>query len=170
MDLLYWPTGNPCPDFNGDERLGDNLYSNTVLALRPETGELAWHFQYTPHDEHYWDAVQTPVLVDMAWRGRPSRLLMHANRNGFFYVLDRTDGQPLLAEPFARRLTWAERVDADGSPVRVPGRRPTRVGNLVCPGLQGATNWPSKSFDPASGLFFTMASECFQIFAKRDER
>ncbi len=170
LDLLYWPTGNPCPDFNGDQRRGDNLYSNTLLALRPETGELAWHFQYTPHDEHDWDAVQTPVLVDMAWRGRPRRLLMHANRNGFFYVLDRTDGQLLLAEPFVRKLTWAERIDAAGRPVLVPGKRPTSAGNLVCPGLQGATNWPSKSFDPASGLFFTMASEFCQVFVKRDQR
>ncbi len=169
LDLLYWPTGNPCPDFNGDERLGDNLYSNTMLALRPDTGELVWHFQYTPHDEHDWDAVQTPVLAEMLWSGERRKLLLHANRNGFFYVLDREDGELLLAEPFVRKLTWAERIGEDGRPVLVPGRRPTPGGNLVCPGLQGATNWPSKSFDPATGLFFTMASEFCQVFTKRVE-
>ena len=169
LDLLYWPTGNPCPDMNGDERLGDNLYSNSVLALRPGTGELVWHFQYTPHDEHDWDAVQTPVLADMDWNGEPRNLLIHANRNGFFYVLDRVDGQLLLAEPFIRKLTWAERIGSDGRPVLVPGTRPTPGGNLVCPGLQGATNWPAKSFDPASGLFFTLASEFCHVFTKRSE-
>ena len=169
LDLLYWTTGNPCPDFNGAERLGDNLYSNSVLALRPDTGELAWHFQYTPHDEHDWDAVQTPLLADMEWRGEVRQLLLHANRNGFFYLLDRADGELLLAEPFIEKLTWAERIGADGRPVLVPGKRPTPGGNLVCPGLQGATNWPSKSFDPATGLYFTMASEFCHVFTKRDE-
>ena len=169
LDLLYWPTGNPCPDMNGDERLGDNLYSNSILALRPDTGELAWHFQYTPHDEHDWDSVQTPILADMDWNGERRRLLLHANRNGFFYVLDREDGELLLAEPFVSKLTWAERIGEDGRPVLVPGKRPTPGGNLVCPGLQGATNWPSKSFDPATGLFYTMASEFCHVFTKRDE-
>ena len=154
LDLLYWPTGNPCPDMNGDERLGDNLYSNSILALRPDTGTLVWHFQYTPHDEHDWDSVQTPILADMDWDGERRKLLLHANRNGFFYVLDRGDGELLLAEPFVQKLTWAERVGADGRPVLVPGKRPTPGGNLVCPGLQGATNWPAKSFDPATGLFY----------------
>ena len=169
LDLLYWPTGNPCPDMNGDERLGDNLYSNSILALRPDTGTLVWHFQYTPHDEHDWDSVQTPILADMDWDGERRKLLLHANRNGFFYVLDREDGELLLAEPFVKKLTWAERVGADGRPVLVPGKRPTPGGNLVCPGLQGATNWPAKSFDPATGLFYTMASEFCHVFTKRDE-
>lgn len=169
LDLVYWPTGNPCPDMNGDERLGDNLYSNSMLALRPDSGELVWHFQYTPHDEHDWDAVQTPVLADLPWEGELRKLLIHANRNGFFYVLDRSDGQLLLAEPFVRKLTWAERIGPDGRPVLVPGKRPTPGGNLVCPGLQGATNWPAKSFDPASGLFFTLASEFCHVFTKRTE-
>ena len=169
LDLLYWPTGNPCPDMNGDERLGDNLYSNSILALRPDTGDLVWHYQYTPHDEHDWDSIQTPVLADMAWNGERRKLLIHANRNGFFYVLDRADGELLLAEPFVQKLTWAERIGDDGRPVLVPGTRPTPGGNLVCPGLQGATNWPAKSFDPATGLFFTMASEGGHVFTKRLE-
>ena len=99
LDTLYWPTGNPCPDYDGSERLGDNLYSDSILALEPATGRLKWHFQYTPHDLWDWDAQQPPVLVDATWQGRPRQLLLHANRNGFFYVLDRATGALLLAKP-----------------------------------------------------------------------
>src|SRR5205823_5931052 len=101
LDLLYWTTGNPCPDYNGDERQGDNLYSASVLALKPATGELKWHYQFTPHDLHDWDAIATPMLIDAPFDGGEERhLLVQANRNGFFYVLDRTDGRLLLAKPF----------------------------------------------------------------------
>ena len=114
--LLYWPTGNPCPDYNGDERKGDNLYSCSVLALDPSTGKLKWHFQFTPHDLHDWDATETPMLVDAEFRGQQRKLLLQGNRNGFFYVLDRLTGKFLLAEPFVKNLTWASGIGPDGRP------------------------------------------------------
>ncbi len=159
LDLLYWTTGNPCPDYNGDERLGDNLYTNSILALRPDSGELAWYYQYTPHDEHDWDSIQTPMLVDRDWEGAPRKLLVQANRNGFFYVLDREDGELLLAKPFIDKLTWASGIGEDGRPILIPGKRPTPEGNIVCPGLQGAANWPAVSYNPDTGLFYVMAAE-----------
>ena len=127
--LLYWPTGNPCPDYNGAERKGDNLYSNSILALNPDTGRLQWHFQFTPHDVNDWDATETPVLVDAVFRGQPRKLLLHGDRNGFFYVLDRLTGEFLLAEPFIKTLTWAT-----GS-IRRAARfwRPIRSRRLTAP-------------------------------------
>ena len=109
-NLLFWATGNPCPDYNGDERKGDNLYSDSVLALEPETGKLRWYFQYTPHDLHDWDSTQTAMLVDAEFQGKPRKLLLHANRNGFFYVLDRTNGKFLRATPFVQKLNWAKGI------------------------------------------------------------
>ena len=164
--LLYWPTGNPCPDYNGDERRGDNLYSNSVLALEPDTGRLKWHFQFTPHDLHDWDATETPVLVDADFRGGPRKLLLHPDRNGFFYVLDRLTGELLLAEPFVRNLTWASGIGKDGRPIRLPGQEPTPQGTRVCPSVDGATNWPSTAFNPATKLFYLMAEESCGIFTK----
>ena len=120
-NLLYWPTGNPCPDYNGDERKGDNLYSSSVIALDPATGQLRWHFQFTPHDMHDWDANQPPMLIDANFRGAPRKLLAVANRNGFFYVLDRLTGAMLMAEPFVKNLTWASGIGADGRPKLLPG-------------------------------------------------
>jgi alcohol dehydrogenase (cytochrome c) len=102
LETLYWPTGNPCPDYDGSERLGDNLYSDSILALDARSGRLKWYYQYTPHDLWDWDSQQPPVLVDADWQGKPRRLLLHANRNGFFYVLDRTNGALLLAKPFIK--------------------------------------------------------------------
>ena len=164
--LLYWPTGNPCPDYNGDERRGDNLYSNSVLALDPATGSLKWHFQFTPHDLHDWDATETPMLVDTEHGGRPRKLLLHADRNGFFYVLDRLTGELLLAEPFVKNLTWASGIGTDGRPIRVAGQEPTPQGTRVCPAVDGATNWPSTAFNPATKLFYLMAEESCGIFTK----
>ena len=168
LDLLYWSTGNPCPDYNGDERKGDNLYSDSVLALRPKTGELKWFFQYTPHDLHDWDAQQTPMLVDTDWEGAPRKLLLHANRNGFFYVLDRTDGRFLRATPFVTKLTWAKQIGADGRPVINPGAVPTPEGITACPAVEGATNWFSSAFDKTLGLFFLQALEKCNLFTKAE--
>ncbi|HSB16796.1 MAG TPA: PQQ-dependent dehydrogenase, methanol/ethanol family [Bryobacteraceae bacterium] len=165
-DLLYWPTGNPCPDFNGDERKGDNLYSDSVLALRPDTGALKWFYQFTPHDLHDWDSQQTPMLVDTVFRGRPRQLLLQANRNGFFYVLDRVTGEFLLAKPFVKKLTWASGIGPDGRPQLLPGSEPTIGGVRVCPSMDGATNWMSTAFNPSTGLFYLMALEKCNIFAK----
>lgn len=169
LDLLYWPTGNPCPDMNGDERQGDNLYSDSILAIDPRTGTLRWHYQYTPHDLYDWDANQTPMLVDAEFRGRPRKLLVHANRNGFFYVLDRTNGELLMAKPFVEKLTWATGIGPDGRPEKLPGKKPTYAGNEVCPSLAGATNWMSPSYSPETGLVYVQTIEQCNIFTKRDE-
>ncbi len=152
-DLTYWGIGNPGPDWNGDEREGDNLYSNSVVALDAETGELAWHFQFSPHDEFDYDAVQIPVLVDMEWEGEDRQLMMWANRNGYFYVLDRVTGEFLFGRPFVE-VNWASGLDANGRPIRIPGRVPTREGTLIFPGNQGGTNWYSPSFSPRTELFY----------------
>jgi len=158
LDLVFWPTGNPCPDFNGDERLGDNLYSDSVLALERTTGKLRWYFQFTPHDLFDWDAQQTPMVIDADWKGKPRRLLVQANRNGFFYVLDRTDGKLLLAEPFVKKLNWATKIDASGRP----------AGTKVCPPMEGATNWMSNAYHPGTGFYYVMTLESCDIVRKSD--
>jgi alcohol dehydrogenase (cytochrome c) len=166
LNLLYWPTGNPCPDYDGGQREGDNLYSDSILALDPKTGTLKWHFQYTPHDLWDWDAQQPPVLVDTDWGGQPRRLLLHANRNGFFYVLDRATGTLLLAKPFVKKLTWAREIGADGRPVLNPNQQPSPESTKVCPAVEGATNWFSTSFNPATGLYYVQALEKCTIYTK----
>jgi PQQ-dependent dehydrogenase (methanol/ethanol family) len=167
--LLYWPTGNPCPDYNGDERKGDNLYTASVVALDPATGKLKWHYQFTPHDLHDWDATETPVLVDATFRGQPRKLLLQGNRNGFFYVLDRLTGKVLVAEPFVKKLTWASGIGPDGRPVLLPGNEPTVEGQVVCPAVAGAANWPSNAYSPATGLFYMFAEESCNIYSKNDQ-
>jgi alcohol dehydrogenase (cytochrome c) len=165
-DLIYWPTGNPCPDFNGDERKGDNLYSSSVLALEAKTGKLRWYYQFSPHDLHDWDATETPMLIDAKFRGRQRKLLVQANRNGFFYVLDRVTGEFLQAEPFVKKLTWASGIGPDGRPKLVPGQEPTPQGTRTCPSMGGATNWMSAAFNPTTGLFYVMALEACNIYTK----
>ena len=167
--LLYWPTGNPCPDYNGDQRRGDNLYTASVLALDPAAGKLKWYYQFTPHDLHDWDATETPVLVNTRFHGEDRKLLLQGNRNGFFYVLDRLTGKILLAEPFVKRITWASGIGPDGRPKLLPGNEPTAEGQLVCPAVAGAANWPSSAFDPATGLFYMFAEESCNIYSKNDE-
>jgi alcohol dehydrogenase (cytochrome c) len=167
-NLLFWTTGNPCPDYNGDERAGDNLYSDSVLALEPETGKLRWYFQYTPHDLHDWDSTQTAMLVDAEYEGKPRKLLMHANRSGFFYLLDRTNGQFLRATPFVHKLNWAKGIGENGRPIPIPEAVPTPQGVKVCPAVDGATNWFSNAYNPATGLFYLMALERCNVFTKAE--
>ena len=167
MGTLFWPVGNPGPDLNGDRRKGDNLYSSSTVALDVRTGKLKWHYQYTPHDVWDWDATQPEVLVDAVWNGSPRKLLVHANRNGFFYVLDRTNGKVLLAKPFVKKLTWAKEIGADGRPVKIPGTEPTEEGNQICPALEGATNWFSTAFHPGTGLYYLQTLEKCSIYVKQ---
>jgi PQQ-dependent dehydrogenase (methanol/ethanol family) len=157
--VLYWPTGNPWPDTDATDREGDNLYTNSILALDVKTGKLLWHYQTTPGDVHDWDAQEPPVLVDARFQGQNRKLLLQANRNGFFYVLDRTNGKVLLGKPFVNKLTWASGIGPDGRPVLLPGNLPSPQGTLTCPAIRGATNWMSTSYNPATRLFYVMASE-----------
>ncbi len=156
LDLLYWGVGNPGPDWNGEVREGNNLYSDCVLAIDPDDGEIKWNFQFTPHDVHDWDACQIPVLVDTVFRGEPRKLLLWANRNAFYYVLDRASGEFLHATNFAMQ-TWAEGIDEEGHPIRKPGMLPTPQGVLVYPDVSGAANWYSPSYSPNTDLFYVMA-------------
>jgi alcohol dehydrogenase (cytochrome c) len=154
-NLTFWGIGNPNPGWNGDMRTpADNLYSASVVALDADTGKLKWFYQFTPGDEYDWDATQVPVLVDMAWQGRPRKLMLWANRNGFFYVLDRVTGQFLLGKPFIKQ-TWAFGIDEKGRPLKNPAFWPKPMGGiLVYPGSQGGTNWYPPSYSPRTGLFY----------------
>ncbi len=163
LNTLYWTTSNAAPDFVGDSRPGDDLYTACVLALNPDTGQLKWYFQFTPHDLYDFDANETPVLVDVEEGGASRYLLVQANRNGFLYVLDRVSGKFLRAMPFVQKLNWATGVDASGRPL-LSGRIPTAQGTSICPGINGATNWFSPSYNPDTGLFYVMALESCNLF------
>jgi len=163
LDTLYWTTSNAAPDFVGDSRPGDDLYTACVLALDPDTGEIKWYFQFTPHDLFDFAATETPILANIVENGVKKRLLLQANRNGFFYVLDRTNGKFLHATQFVKKLNWAKGVDATGRPI-VTGRVPTPNGTYICPGIDGATNWLSPSYNPDTGLFYVLALESCDIF------
>jgi alcohol dehydrogenase (cytochrome c) len=166
LNTLYWPTGNPTPDLYGDDRLGDNLYSDSVIALDPQTGKLKWHFQFTPHDVWDYDAQETPALIDANWQGKPRKLLVHANRNGFLYVLDRTNGAFLFGSQYVKNVTWSTGLTAQGRPLRVPNMEPTLEGQRVCPSLEGASNWYSTSFNPATGLYYVQTNDKCGVFTK----
>jgi alcohol dehydrogenase (cytochrome c) len=163
LGLVYWGTGNPAPDFNGDNRPGDNLFTSSVLALNAKTGERAWHFQFTPHDEHDWDATQIPVLVDKTIDGRERKLMLWANRNGFYYVLDRATGEFLQAKAYEPQ-TWAESIDKKGRPVLSAGGRPSPTGTLTIPGVYGGTNWWSPSYSPTTNLYYIVTLDSPWIF------
>jgi len=169
LNLLYWTTSNAAPDFIGDSRPGDDLYTACVLALDPDSGKLKWYFQFTPHDLYDYDANETPVLVDVEENGTRRHLMLQANRNGFFYVLDRTDGKFLHASSFVEKLNWAKSVDSSGRPV-LTGRIPTAGGTYICPGINGATNWFSPSYNPETGLFYVMALENCNVFFAKPQR
>jgi len=147
--------------------LGDNLYSSSVVALDAKTGKLKWYFQFTPHNVWDWDAQQPPVLVDADWQGQPRKLLVQASRNGFFYVLDRTNGKLLLTKPFVKKLTWARGIGEDGRPLLNPNQVPTVEGTRICPSSHGAANWYSTSFSPATGLYYLQTLEQCNVFTKR---
>jgi len=157
-NLTYWGIGNPGPDWNGDKRAGDNLYSDCVVALDADTGKLKWYFQFTPHDDFDYDAVQVPVLANINWLGQPRKVMLWANRNGFFYVLDRNSGKFLQGKPFVK-VTWAKGLDEEGRPMRTNGMEPSAEGTVIYPGPAGGTNWWSPSFSPRTGLFYVSAWE-----------
>jgi len=163
LNTIFWGTSNPAPDFDGGPRPGDDLYTDCLLALDPDTGKLKWYFQFTPHDLFDYDATETPVLVDGTFRGQPRKLVVEANRNGFLYVLDRTNGSFLSATRFAEKLNWASGIDEEGRPIRT-GIKPTEAGTRICPGLVGATNWYAPSFNPDTSMLYFMALESCNLF------
>jgi len=166
LNTLYWTTSNGSPDFVGDSRPGDDLYTACVLALDADTGEMKWYFQFTPHDLYDYDATETPILIDTVENGKTQHLLLQANRNGYFYVLDRTNGKFLRATPFVQKLNWAKGVDASGRPI-LTGQIPSPEGTYICPGIDGATNWFSPSYNPDTGCLYVIALErCDIFFAK----
>jgi alcohol dehydrogenase (cytochrome c) len=163
LDLLVWATGNPKPDYDGEKRRGDNLYSNSVLGLRGSTGELLWYFQFTPADEHDWDANQIPVLADMAMPTGVAKRILFANRNGFYYVLDRITGKYLNSAPFVQQ-TWTAGIDSTGRPMPIADSAKTRNGAMLYPGNGGATNWWAPTYDPALKLMIVPAIEMGMVY------
>jgi alcohol dehydrogenase (cytochrome c) len=168
LDTLYWPVGNPGNDLIGDDRPGDNLYTDSIIALDPTTGKLKWYFQFTPHDVHDFDAMAPPSLIDATWEGKPRKLMVQANRNGFLYVLDRTDGKFLLGQPFTTSLTWASGLTPEGRPIIAPGHEPTHEGTVSCPWLNGASNWYSTSYNPLTSLYYVQTNDKCGIFTRTD--
>ena len=165
LNTIYWGTSNPAPDFDGEVRPGDDLYTDCVLALDPDSGKLKWYFQFTPHDLFDYDAVETPILIDATYRKQSRKLLVQANRNGYIYVLDRSNGKFLSATPFVDKLNWAKGIDAQGKPI-LTGVKPTPAGAKVCPGYSGATNWYSPSYNESTHTVYFMAlEECETYFS-----
>ena len=163
LNLVYWGTGNPTPVLNGTTRPGDDLYTCSIIALDPNTGKLAWAFQVSPHDTHDWDAVETPVLVDGDFHGEPKKMLMQSSRNGYFFVLDRTNGKSLLTVPYGP-VNWTLGVDQQGRPIPNPAKEPAPDGRLIAPDEGGMTNYRSPSFDPKNGLFIVDAHPSWSIY------
>jgi alcohol dehydrogenase (cytochrome c) len=164
LNLTYWGIGNPGPDWNPDQRPGDNLYSDSVVALDADTGALRWHFQFTPNDAYDYDSVQVPVLADINWRGSPAKVMMWANRNGYFYVLDRVTGKFLSGTPFVK-VNWSSGLDEKGRPIPTP----QPPGAPTWPGNQGGTNWYPPSFSPRTGLFYVSAWENYATIYRKEE-
>lgn len=164
-NTVFWGIGNPGPDWNGDVRPGDNLYTCSLLALDASNGNIRWHFQFTPHDTHDWDSTHVPILLDGEVRGQRRKLVAVANRNAFYYVLDRGTGEFLAGAPYAKQ-TWAKGLDDRGRPIVIPGTDPTPEGNLVWPSLNGATVWFSPSYSPATQLFYVSVREKASVYFK----
>lgn len=165
---IIWPVGNPGPDLIGDQRPGDNLYTDSVLALDPETGTRKWYFQFTQHDVHDFDAMAPSALIDTTWHNKQRKLLVQANRNGFMYVLDRSNGQFLYGAPYSSKITWASGLDSNGRPIVLQGKEPTHEGNLVCPWLNGASNWYSTSWNPITKLYYVQTNDKCGIYTRTD--
>ena len=168
LNLIYWGTGNPTPVLTGSTRPGEDLYTCSIVALDPDTGKLKWAFQPSPHDTHDWDAVETPVLVDGDFQGKPYKMLMQTSRNGYFFVLDRVTGKSLLTVPFGP-VNWASGVDKNGRPIPNPAKEPARDGRLVAPDEGGLTNYRSPSFDPQTGLFVVDSHPSYGIYFAKPE-
>ena len=169
LNLIYYGIGNPGPDYHSDSRKGDNLYSDSIVALDVDTGKLRWHYQFTPHDLHDWDATEVPILADLTIAGQPRKVVMFANRNGFYYTLDRSDGKLIVAKPFVV-TTWAKEIGPDGRPVLLPGNIPDEKGSTTCPDVTGATNFWPPTYDPTQRLFFVNAREvCATYYAWKQE-
>jgi alcohol dehydrogenase (cytochrome c) len=168
LNLLYFGTGNPQPVIAGKARQGDNLYTESIVALNPDTGKLAWYFQSSPHDTHDWDAIEVPMLIDGMVAGQPRKLLTQASRNGYFFVLDRTNGKNVVTTKFAN-ANWAKGVDGKGQPIPDPAKMPQPDGALVSPNQGGAANWPPPSFSPQTGLFYINANDAWSIYYIYDD-
>ena len=169
QNLVFYGTGNPGPDYHSESREGDNLYSCSLVALDVDTGKLKWHYQFTPHDVHDWDSTEVPVLADIPINGQTRKVLMLANRNGFYYTLDRTTGKVIAAKPFVQ-TTWAKEIGSDGRPMMLAGHTPDEKGEITCPDITGGTNFYPPSFDPRQRLFFVNAREaCMTFYAWKPE-
>jgi len=169
LNLVFWGTGNAGPDYYGDLREGDNLYTASIVALDGDTGKLRWHYQFTPHDVWDWDSTQVPVLADVTIGGQLRKAVLFANRNGFFYALERATGKLIYGKPFIQ-TSWAKEIRPDGRPILLTGSLPSEQGTKVCPDASGGTNWMSPSFDPALGLLFvTSRDACGTFFNWQDE-
>jgi alcohol dehydrogenase (cytochrome c) len=165
QNLIFYGTGNPGPDYHSESREGDNLYSCSLVAVDADTGKLRWHYQFTPHDVHDWDSTQVPILADLTIAGQPRKVLMFANRNGFYYTLDRVTGKLILGKPFVQ-TTWAKEVGSDGRPMLLPGQTPDEKGETTCPDITGGTNFWPPAYDPRARLFFVNAREvCATYYA-----
>jgi alcohol dehydrogenase (cytochrome c) len=168
LNLTYWGTGNPGPGLDGEGRQGDNLYTCSVVALDADTGKLKWYYQFTPHDTHDWDSIADPVLIDLMVKGRKVKAVVQADRNGFFYAIDRASGKLLHARPYTK-IDWATGIGADGRPVMVPGKEPSDEGTRACPGLGGGHNWSATAYSPQTQLFYFHSTDGCALFYKQKQ-
>jgi alcohol dehydrogenase (cytochrome c) len=168
LKLYYIGTGNPQPVESGHGREGDNLWTCSIVALNIDTGKIVWYYQVSPHDTHDWDATQTPILIDGTFNGKPRKMLAQASRNGYYFLLDRTNGEHLVTNKFIETMNWSKGVNAKGQPIPDPSKESTIDGVLVSPNSTGATNWPAPSFDPETGLYYVDTNETFSVFYLTD--
>jgi alcohol dehydrogenase (cytochrome c) len=170
QNTIFYGTGQPGSQWAGEVREGDNLYTDSIVAIDVDTGKIKWHFQNTPHDVHDWDSLEMPILIDAPFNGQGRRLLVQANRNGFYYILDRTNGKFLLGTPFVSRVNWASGLSAEGRPILTFGHEPSLEGAHTCPSTAGATNWPSPAYNPDLNYFFLVAQEGCGLVMRTTER